>query len=93
MIDSILWTGQCSGAGALTITVNSVVVARKQLAAVASPEFGQIDFAAGWPLWSASGADSVVLGATAVLLTGAATLSNACLTVTYHYAIPGSVRN
>jgi hypothetical protein len=93
VLDGILWTGQSSAAGALTITVNSVVVARKQLAGTAAPEYGQIDFSAGWPLWSASGADTTPLGATDVVLTGPATLSNACLTVTFHYIAAGELRN
>jgi hypothetical protein len=93
VIDNILWTGQCTGSGALTITVNAVIVARKQLANITQPEYGQIDFSAGWPLFNASGSDSTPLGATDVVLTGVTTLSNACLTVLYHYAAPGELRN
>ena len=98
VVDSILFTGQSSGAGALTLEHNigaagAVIIARKQLTATAAPEFYQLDWSGGFPIWTASGADTTEGGATDIVLRGPATLSNACLTVTYHYERPATVRN
>lgn len=93
VIDSILWCGQSSGAGALTLSVNGAIVARKQLAALNQAEYGLITFSGGWPQWSASGTDTAVVGANAIVLSGPATLSNASLTVCFHYIDPGVLRN
>lgn len=97
VLDSIIFTGQSSGAGALTVEHNigaagAVIFVRKQLAATAAPEFYELEFAGGWPLWATSGNDGTVGGATDIVLRGPATLSNACLTVIYHYE-KASIRN
>ena len=98
VIDSILITGQSSGAGALTIehnigAVGAVIFFRQQLTATAAPEFFQLDFSGGWPIWTTTGSDALAGGATDIVLRGPATLSNATLTVLYHYEKSSQVRN
>lgn len=98
VIDSIIATGQASGAGPLTLEHNigaagAVIFLRSQLTAVAAPEYVALDFAGGWPIWANSGSDAPPGGATDIVLRGPATLSNACLTVLYHYEKPSEQRN
>lgn len=98
VIDDILVCGQSSGAGALTLEYNiagagAVIFWRKQLAATAAPESYQLDWGAGWPIWTNSGADDASGGATDIVLRGPATLSNASLLVTWHYAMASEVRS
>lgn len=97
VIDSILITGQSSGAGALTVehniaAVGAVIFFRNQLTATGAPLFFSLDFSGGWPIWTTSGNDNTPGGATTIVLRGPATLSNACLTVLYHYE-KASIRN
>lgn len=97
VVDSIIATGQSSGAGALTLEHNitggagAVIFARETLAAANAPQFMHLDFAGGWPMWIVSNNDTGS-GATSFVLRGPATLSNACLTVIYHYE-KASTRN
>lgn len=99
VIDSILATGLSSGTGALTLEHNitggsgATIFARSQLPAATQPITIHLDFAAGWPMWITSGNDTTPGGATTIVLRGPATLSSACLTVTYHYEKASSTRN
>lgn len=93
VIDNIL-AGCVSGTAnaPLTVTVGGVVIARRNMPTLTS-DFYQLEWAAGFPQWSAAATDVAPATGVSVVLTAPALSSGATLTVTYHYASMAEVRN
>ena len=89
VIDWILASGTTSSALVLALSVDGNTVAQKTVSTAS--DYIYLDFANGYPVWSASDTDAVPAASVDVVLTGPTSAST--LAVGYHWALASQIRN